>query len=435
MKRLRAAVAVFLLAAGIPFLASFTFFVVSQQRSLLTEPETYMARLKRDGAVSHMVSLGAWKRLLARDELCRAAEAVVIGSSRVREIDSSVTRTSTCNLYVDGLSARGFASLTRELPAVPSGQRRLVYVGIDHFWLWVDRDELDGLELRLLGLSRTLWRVWALLRPLGYFTSHDLLEAIRRVQQPHRGLADELSVWYPDGHLLHPRYYALKRSGKQRHFDRQAIEESVAKIFSHGQLQQGNVRALEHGLRTLHGKGYAVRLFWNPVSPEHIAVARRRHGRLFQDGIDTVDQLAASLPLDRYVPASRTLDPTSFGCTERDYFDLTHMDVDCLQRVFAEVLIDTPGSPRAMLYTRPPARCAMNQPTVRLIPARNPTAGLKPNSACARCTSRQRRGWPFGFVTSQAISPSNSTSSAMMRASWAIEISSPLPTLTGSGPS
>lgn len=347
MSRLRLPVAVFFLAAGIPFVASFAFFVISQQSSLLTEPEAYIALLKRDGRAFHMISLGAWKRFLAHDPLCRKAEAVVIGSSRVREIDASITGTSTCNLYVDGLSAPGFAGLAGELPAVTRGQRRVVYVGIDHFWLWVDRDDLDGLELRLLGISRTLWKVWAVIRPLGYFTSSDLREAIRRVRQPHGGLADANSVWYPDGHLLHPRYYALKRAGQHRRFDRQAVEESVAKIFSYGRLQEANLHALEQGVRTLHAKGYAVRVFWNPVAPEHIAAARRRYGPLFQQGIDTVDRLAATLPLDRYLPAGRTLDPTPFGCTERDYFDLTHMDVECLRRIFAAVLIDEPGSARA----------------------------------------------------------------------------------------
>jgi hypothetical protein len=130
------------------------------------------------------------------------------------------------------------------------------------------------------------------------------------------------------------------------------------KTFSDGRLRPANVRALEQGLRTLHAKGYAARVFWNPVSPEHIAAAQRRHGALFRSVIDTVDDLAAALPLDRYLPASATLDPTSFGCTEWDYFDPTHMDVDCLQRVFKKVLTEGSSSAHVSGDSRsgPPSR-------------------------------------------------------------------------------
>ena len=340
MRLFRTPVALFFLAAGIPFVVVFTFFVISQRRALLMEPETFMTFLKQEGSAPHAISLSAWKHFLAQDQLCREAGAVVIGSSRVREIDAAVTGTSTCNLYVDGLAALEFAHLARRLPAKTSGQRQVVYVGIDHFWFSIDRDQFASVEVRLLDVSRTLWKAWAVVRPLTFFTVFDLLEAIRRVRHPGRSLEDHNNVWYPDGHLFHPRYYAEKRVGKHRHFDQGAVEKSVAELFRHGRLREANLRALETGLRALHDKGYIVRVFWDPVSPAHIASARRHYPALFHQTIDVVDRLAATLPLDRYLSADRTLDPTPFGCTERDYADLTHMDVDCMRRVFAAALTD-----------------------------------------------------------------------------------------------
>src|SRR5713226_2586866 len=128
MKLCRTPVVLFHLAAGIPFAASFAFFVISQRDSLLTEPEAYIEFLKRTGSAFHMISLSTWKYFLARDPLCQGAQAVVIGSSRVREIDETVVGTSTCNLYVDNLRAPGFAHIAQNLPPVEAGQRRMVYV-------------------------------------------------------------------------------------------------------------------------------------------------------------------------------------------------------------------------------------------------------------------------------------------------------------------
>lgn len=341
MRALRTPVGLFLLAAGIPFLVCFTFFVVSQRRALLTEPEAYIAQLKRDGHAPYMIFLSTWKHFLVRDAMCREAATVVIGSSRVREIDANLTGTSTCNVYVDGLAAQGFARVASELPPAPAGDARVVYVGIDHFWLWIDRDPLSRVEIRLLDTSRGLWRMWAALRPLRYFTIADLLEAIRRVRQTDRRFEDYNNVWYADGHLFHPRYYALKRAGQHRAVDRRAAEESATELFGDVRVHDANVRALESGLRALHDKGYAVRAFWNPVSPAHIASARRRFPRLFDESIVMVDRLARDLPLQRYVPAMETLDPTRFGCTDRDYADATHADLDCLHRLFATIFPDT----------------------------------------------------------------------------------------------
>ena len=146
---------------GVPFAVSVVFFVFSQRRSLLMEPEVYIASLKRTGSAFHMISLGMWKYFLARDPLCREAEVIVMGSSRVSEIDATVVGTSICNLYVDGLSAPGFAHLVHGLSPLGPGQHRTVYVGLDHFWLWVNTDPFDNVELKLLSQSRTLWRIWA----------------------------------------------------------------------------------------------------------------------------------------------------------------------------------------------------------------------------------------------------------------------------------
>jgi hypothetical protein len=339
MKLYRTPVALFLLAASLPFVVSFAFFVISQRHSLLTEPEAYIASLKRTGHAFHMISLSTWKYFLAHDPLCHEAEAVVIGSSRVREIDDTVVGTSVCNLYIDGLNAPGFAALAQELPPTAPEPQRVVYVSIDHFWFWGGwPGPFDGLELKLLAESRTLWRVRAVLRALSFFTISDFLEAMRRYRQGNVHAEHQTNnVWYPDGHLFHPQYYTQKHAGIHRSFSRQAIETSVHVLFGQGRLSKVSLQALETGVRLLHTKGYVVRVFWTPVPPTHIASASRHFPDLFQQTIDTVDQLAATLPLDCYVPASQILDASRFGCTERDYFDTTHIDVECMHRVFATV--------------------------------------------------------------------------------------------------
>jgi hypothetical protein len=324
----------FFLAAAIPFLLSFTFFVVSQRDSLLMDPEEYMALLKERESATHGIERSMWKRALARDPLCRDAESLVIGSSRVREIDATVTGTSTCNLYVEGLAAHGFAHLAGELSPVRPGRRQVVYLGIDHFALWVEVDDFNSLDERLLDKSRQLWRMWAMVRPLRFFSVSDLLEAARRVRQPHRRFEDYSTVYFVDGHVFHPRYYEAKRAGKHRRLEGRDVEANVAALFGGAWVHEANVRALEAGLRTLGMKGYTVRVFWTPVPPTHIASARRHYPVLFQQSVEVVDRLAEGLRIDRYLSASETLDPTRFGCTDQDYFDTTHVDVDCMRRVF-----------------------------------------------------------------------------------------------------
>ena len=290
---------------------SFALFAVSQRQSFLTEPEAYIALLKRAGFASYTISLSTWKYFLARDSLCREAQAVVIGSSRVDEIDETVVGTSVCNLYVNSLSAPSFAHLAENLPPNESGQYRVVYAGVDHFWFWTDADLFDTLEIKLLSRSRMLWKAWAVIKLLDFFTLNDLREALRRFRQGHARFEDEPTVWYPDGHKFHPRYYTRKRAGIVRSFSQEEVDHYVDALFREGRLRESNLRALGDGIRVLHRKGYSVQMFWNPVSRPHMASARNRFPILFQENIDAVERLAATLPLERYIPASDTLDSSS----------------------------------------------------------------------------------------------------------------------------
>ena len=202
MKLWRTPVVLFFFAAGFPFVASFAFFVISQRHSFLTEPEAYIASLKRTGSAAYMISLSTWKYFLARDPLCGGAEAIIIGSSRVREIDETVIGTSICNLYVNNLRAPGFAHLVRIFPQWYLGQRRVVYVGSITSGSWLGGDPFDTLDIKLLSVSRILWRAWVVLKALNFFDADDLIEALRRYHQPSTRFEDQPSVWYADGHLL-----------------------------------------------------------------------------------------------------------------------------------------------------------------------------------------------------------------------------------------
>ena len=70
---------------------------------------------------------------------------------------------------------------------------------------------------------------------------------------------------------------------------------------------------------------------------------------------------------------------------------------------------------------------------MRASPSRSSVRASKPNSSRARVTSSCRRGWPFGIEVSHSISPSKPVSSAISVARSRIEISCPVPRLTGSG--
>jgi hypothetical protein len=334
MKLCRGPVVLFLLAASVPFVVSITYFVISQRHSLLRDPEAFIASLKQTRDAFRIIPLAPWKFLLARDPLCREAETVLIGSSREAEIDATIVGTSVCNLYVDGLSAPGFTHLGQVLSPLALGQHRVVYIGIDHFWLWYDADPFKTVELQTLAVSKTLWKVWSVLHVLDFFTMSDLHEAMRRKYEDRGRFEDQAYVWYADGHMFHPYYYTQKRAGIHHSVSQQDIEDGVNVLFGKARVYESNRRALERGIRLLYAKGYTVRMFWNPVSSAHIAAARHYFPVLFQQTMDAIDRLAVTLPLDRYFSASQTLDASQFGCTEGDDLDAVHVDIDCLRRVF-----------------------------------------------------------------------------------------------------
>src|SRR5215470_8708406 len=228
MKRWRRPVPLFFLAVGGPFLLAVTFFVASQRDALFTEPDAYMALLDRTGHLSQQTRITTWKHYLARDSRCRRAEVLIIGSSRMRELDADVVGSSSCNLYVDGLRALGFKHLAQTLPAAASERAPLVYVGIDHFWFfWADTYYATTFELALLERSRPLWRAWATVRVLDFLSINDLKEVARRYR--HAGSAD--NEWYPDGHLYHPQYYAQKRRGMHVRFTATDADRSADELF------------------------------------------------------------------------------------------------------------------------------------------------------------------------------------------------------------
>ncbi len=80
-------------------------------------------------------------------------------------------------------------------------------------------------------------------------------------------------------------------------------------------------------------------------------------------------------------------------------------------------------APRVATDTR--RRCAR-------APSRSGVVAWQPKSSRARLASRPRRGWPFGIEVSHTISPSKPVTSATSSARSRIEISSPVPRLTGS---
>ena len=335
----RTPVSLFLLTTGLLFAVTFSLFVFAERESLLTQPEPYIESLKRTGSASHLIAMATWKHFLARDPLCRGAEALVIGSSRVGEVDDTVVGTSVCNLFIDGLSATGFTRVADDLPPPAPGRHPVMYVAIDHFWLW-DKDEYDEVDLALLARSRTLWKVWAVIRTLGFFNMSSLRETVRRFRDEGSG-----NLYYPDGHLTHPRYHARKRAGIHADLSRAAIEDIVSASFKGRRVREAHLRAFETGVRHLAEKGYAVRVYWNPVPAPYIASARRHFPELFQEPIAIVDRLATTLPLDRYLAGDQTLDSSRLGCTEWDYYDPSHVDADCLRRLYRTAFREVTATP------------------------------------------------------------------------------------------
>jgi hypothetical protein len=174
---------------------------------------------------------------------------------------------------------------------------------------------------------------------VGFVQWRDIVEATRRRREASSRLEDQISVWFPDGHLRNERHYTQKVAGLQADFSPTAVADGVFAVFNEGQPRTSTLLKLGTGIRELHEKGYEVRAFWNPVSPAHIVAARHHFPVLFQGAIDAIDQLAATLPLDRYVSARESLDAARFSCTDADFFDTTHADLDCIRRMFASSFV------------------------------------------------------------------------------------------------
>jgi len=340
----------FLLSALLPFLFSFVLFLYSQRLPIFTPPDVYVARLKLDGAALYSPSKLVWKSVLARDALCAEADAVVIGSSRMREVESHVVGSSVCNLYVDGLNALEFEVLTDALLPAPRGRQRTVYVGLDHIFFWWGPNKLEWIDFKVFKTARILWMGWQAIESLGYFSTADIMEAIRRsyATQDARNLQNQAAVWFPDGHVLYPHYYVLKTAGIHRRIEEVSVEESVRVHFGNGGVRPQYLRALKAGLKTLRTKGYRVYLFWEPLSPDYMAAARRLYPHAFQEAIAALESTKARLKIDRYISAQDSLNASRFGCTEEDRPDEVHVDVDCMDHFFAALFRPTSQSTRRL---------------------------------------------------------------------------------------
>jgi hypothetical protein len=324
-------VACFLLAAGLPFVLSYAVFLYAQRASLLTPPDIYIDRLKREGQEPYMVSLRTWKYVLARDPSCTSADVIVIGSSHLRELDERIVGAPTCNLYVDGLNAPMFDLIVTQLPLVPSGRHRVAYVGLHHRFFWLPTPLDDTLDVRLFGVSRTLWRLWRVVRPLAFFSISDLRESLRR----QRAGSGAYITWFPDGHAYFPGYYADKAAGVHDSWTAQEVDKDVDDYFRGTRVRATHLHAFLRGIRSLRAKGYTVNLFWEPLGHTFVTHARRRYADRFERPIEAVERMSATLPVDRYLAARETLDAERFACRDHDSLDQFHVDVDCMSRFFA----------------------------------------------------------------------------------------------------
>ncbi|MGH7388535.1 MAG: hypothetical protein ACREM3_03650 [Candidatus Rokuibacteriota bacterium] len=329
---MRRSLVLFFLAAGVPFAVAVAVFLWSHWPHVVTDPVAYARLLRREGPLDWSISTTLWKQTLARDPSCAEADTVVIGSSRTREVGAEVlgTPAGVCNLYVNNLTAPVFARITEALPAARGG-RRVAYVGIDHFFFWREPD--DRTALAIAETSLPLWRAYSVLDSLGRLTLPHL--ATLR-QPPAARFDDETILHYVNGEAFHPRYYASKRAGR---FSRIASQRLVTAILVHFQetasagVRPRHVEQFEEGLARLRRNGYEIRLFWNPLVSPYYELARRSYPHLLEAATEAVEDLAARGAVDRYA-GSRHLDATSLGCTERDYLDAHHVDIDCLRKFF-----------------------------------------------------------------------------------------------------
>jgi len=350
MRRSQRPLVFFLLSALLPFLVSFVLFLYAQRLPIFTPPDVYLDRLKLEGAARYSPSPLAWKSVLARDPLCAEADAVIIGSSRLREVNRQVVGASVCNLHVPGLNAVQFAVLADALAPMQPGRRSTVYVGLDHLFFWLRTDKVEWIDFKGFETSRVLWMAWRAAEPLSYFSPAAIGEAIRRSSETDnfQRFQNEEIVWFPDGHVLYPHYYVLKSGGIYPRIDKASVEESVRAHFGEAKIRPRYLVALKAGVEALRQKGYIVYLFWEPLSPNYLAAAQRYYPRPFQGAIAALESMRGDLKIDRYVPARDSLDASRFGCTERDLQDAIHVDIDCMDRFFAAVFRFTSPSARRL---------------------------------------------------------------------------------------
>ena len=308
------------MAFSLPVLIWLSVALPPEMRKATLPAAHYMDLVARDGLLDWMISQRRWKLSLANDPRCTAMRVVIIGSSRLYEVDRNVLGSDedVCNLSVPGLEPRAFDRMTRALPAVRDA--RIAYVGLDHFFFWrgnIPEDSMSDLNALIPMQVSGVFEAFGQLS--GPVVSGVLSEIGRRpvdsFEYPKRGV-------YPDGHVFAVRYYEGKASGLVRTIHDKDIAAAVrATLPTSASIDERNVGVLNRGLRRLREKGYEVRLFWNPLVPAYLAGARRNNAALFQQAILSVGRLIGEGGVARYAGAGDKLDASSFGCSERDYID------------------------------------------------------------------------------------------------------------------
>ena len=301
-------------------------------------PEAYVGVLRDHEVLEWSVNAAKWKTILARDPQCASACTFILGSSRVAEVDRNVlgARTDVCNLSVGGLDLRTLLQISRALaPAMP-GERQTVYLGLDHFLFW-----LEQRPALWRAAPRPLVDALHLFAPLAHLTPGELLRAASTWGSHHqsRRFEDRPVLFYPDGHIFTPQYYAAKFQGQVERVESRSLALAAQVTFPESvRLEPRNVRAFRETLGVLRAKGYRLHLFWNPLVPAYFARVRHRATDLFMATIDSVERVVREESVEGYAGADGGLDASRFGCTDADYIDAIHVDIDCLSRYFRAVL-------------------------------------------------------------------------------------------------
>ena len=300
-------------------------------------PEAYIGVLRHHGALEWAVDVAQWKSVLVRDARCASARTFVLGSSRLAEIDRNVlgVRTDVCNLSVPGLDVRTLLQISRALaPAMP-GERQTVYLGLDHFLFWLERRPAPWRPT-----PPPLADALHLLAPLSLLTHAELITAASTWGAHHRSrrFEDRRVLFYPDGHAFLPQYYAAKSLGHVERIGSYELARAVQVTFPESvRLESRSVRVFRETLGVLRAKGYRLHLFWNPLVPSYFARVRHLGADLFMATIGTVERVVREESAEGYAGTDGGLDASRFGCTDADYIDAVHVDIDCLGRYFRAV--------------------------------------------------------------------------------------------------